>query len=394
MTDHRTAPLHPLWTDEDLDRALDALHADDTGRLDTARATLDDALAHQGVPMLTASRDHDAAPPQPARTRRWVYGAVAAGVAVVAAAAVAFTGPFGHHAPKHQRAVPNRTTVATVPGGSTMRAAAVKTLQLGDPKLRPGQYLYVKDVGRDLAIYDPGSYQLGLQITSETETWVPYDQTGTWVQHYEQLGEPKWLIGTPEQIAKHGAAVKRSMTSAHPPTWAEAACGDFYHVNSGGTARCVEGNEVRKQPNTQLLKQVPRDPKKYLVWAAEDSKVLDASGKPKHAPDLEQQAMQSSGMLLSSGIIPAELRSTIYRAIAMLPDLKVTERVANFNGKRGTALGIDGFGYRRELIIDPADGQYLGMRLIDLSTGEVPAGTVNYFDALTVAVVDKPRQRP
>jgi hypothetical protein len=394
MTDHRTTPPRPLWTDEDLDRALDALHADDaTGRLDTARATLDDALAHQGVPMLTASRDHDAAPP-PARRRRWLYASIAAGVAVVAAAAVALTGPFGEHQssqhqrPQHQRAaVPDRTTVATVPGGSTMRAAAVRTLRLGDPKVGPGQYLYVKDVAQNLAVYNPGGYQLGLRVTGQTEKWVPYDQSAIWVQHYAQVGQPKWVIGTPEQIAKHGAKVERELIGGHPPAWTEAACGDFYHVMNGGTARCVAGNEVRKQPNTQLLKQVPRDPKAYLRWAA--------GGATAHPDDAEREAMQTSAMLLSSGIIPAELRATIYRALATLPDLKVTERVANLNGTRGTALGIDSVDQRQEVIIDPDTGQYLGARSIALSGDDIiPPGTVTYFDALTVAVVDQPRQRP
>lgn len=387
MTDHGNEPPRPLWTDEDLDQALTALHSDEvTGHVDTARATVNDALAHQGVPTLTASRDHDAAPPRPARGRRWGYAAIAAGVAVVAAAAVAFTGPFGHHAPHRKQAAPDKKTVATVPGGGTMRAAATKTIQFGDPKLGPGQYLYVKDVSQNVAIYDPGTYVLGLRVTSKTEKWVPYDQAGTWVQHYAQVGQPKWVIGTPEQIAKHGAKVKRSLTSGHPPTWTEAACGDFYHVNTGGTPHCVQGNEVRKQPNTFLLKKVPQDPKKYLSWAAE--------GKSVHGADVQQQVMQTSGMLLSSGVIPAKLRATIYSALATLPDLKVTERVANLNGKRGIALGIDGYGYRRELIIDPGNGQYIGMRMTDLSTDEAPAGTVEYLDAMTVAVVDKPRQRP
>ncbi|BCJ36457.1 hypothetical protein Athai_39600 [Actinocatenispora thailandica] len=387
MTDHRTEPIRPLWTDADLDRALDALHADDAGeRLGTARATLDDALAHQGVPMLTPSRQHDGTPPRPIRTRRWVSAAIAAGVAVVAAAAVAFTGPFGqHHPSQHKRAaVPDKTTVATVPGGSTMRAAATKTVQFGDPKLGPGQYLYVKDISSEVYVYAPDHYTLAWRRTTQTEKWVPYDQSGTWVQHFGQIGSIKWLVGTKEQIAKHGAQARKGF--GDPPAWTEAACGDFYHVYSGGTPRCVQGNEVRKQPNTELLKQVPQDPKKYLAWAA--------NGKPVHAADVEQQVMQTSAMLLSSGVIPAKLRGTIYRALAMLPNLKVTERVANLAGRRGTALGLDAYGDREEIIIDPDTGQYIGMRITALSDSDVPAGTVRDLDAMTVSVVDKPRQRP
>lgn len=390
MTD-RTEPMRALWTDDELNRALDALHADEAGQLTTARATLDDALAHQGVPMLTASRDRDTAAPRPPRRRRWLYASIAAGVAAVAAAAVAFTGPFGqpqHQPPRHQRAaVPDRTTVATVPGGSTMRAAAARTLRFGDPKVGPGQYLYVKDVAQSLAVYGGDSGPLGLRITGQTEKWVPYDQSGTWVQHYEQVGKPKWVIGTRAQIAKRGAKLERELTGSHPPSWAEAICGDFYHAMNGGTPRCVDGNEVRKQPNTQLLKQVPRDPKAYLRWAA--------GGATAHPDDVEREAMQTSSMLLSSGVIPAALRATIYRALATLPDLKVTERVANFNGKRGTALGLDSVDRRQELIIDPDTGQYLGARSSALAGNDVlPSGTVDYFDALTVAVVDRPRQRP
>jgi hypothetical protein len=388
MTDHHTEPNRSLWTDEDLDRALDALHTDEAGELGTARATLDDALAHQGVPMLTTFRDHDATPPpRPAHTRRWVYGAVAAGVAVVAAAVVAFTGPFGTHQPQHEhRAAPEKTTVATVPGGDTMRAAAAKVRTFKPVQPGPGQYLYVKEINSDLYVSADTTWNLAFRRKTQFETWIPYDEAGTWTQHFTRIGKDQWVVGDEKTIAKHGKFAKDGF--GEPPTWATAICGDFHHAEQGGAQSCLN-NEVTKQPNKFLIdKKVPKEPRKFLAWAAEGDSVQSA--------DVEQRVLQNATMLLRSGVVSADLESTIYQALAMLPDLKVTERVANLAGKRGIALGVDAYGDRQELILDPKTGQYLGTRIVVLTADNtgVPAGTVRGYSAVQFAVVDKARQRP
>ncbi|BCJ29373.1 CU044_5270 family protein [Actinocatenispora sera] len=387
MTDHRTEPARPLWTDEDLDRALDALHTDEAGQLGTARATLDDALAHQGVPMLTASRGHDAPPPRPARTRRWAYGAVAAGVAVVAAAAVAFTGPFGAHSPQHKhKAAPAKTTVATVPGGDAMRAAAAKVRTFKPVQPGPGQYLYVKEISSDLYTTADTTWSLSYRRKTQLETWIPYDQAGTWTQHFTRIGKDQWVVGDKKTIAKHGKFAKGGF--GEPPAWATATCGDFHHAEQGGTQSCLD-NEVKKEPNKFLIaRKVPNDPRKFLAWAADGDSVRGA--------DIEQRVLHNATMLLRSGVVSADLESTIYQALAMLPDLKVTERVANLAGKRGIALGIDAYGDRQELILDPKTGQYLGTRIVSLTADDtgVPAGTIRNYSAVQFAVVDKPRERP
>jgi hypothetical protein len=99
--------------------------------------------------------------------------------------------------------------------------------------------------------------------------------------------------------------------------------------------------------------------------------------------------------LLRSGLVPADLRAALYRALALLPGLEITEDVANLAGKHGTAFGIDGDIERQDLIIDPATGEFIGERTVALAGGPLyPAGTVTNFSSVSTTVVDAIGTKP
>lgn len=73
--------------------------------------------------------------------------------------------------------------------------------------------------------------------------------------------------------------------------------------------------------------------------------------------------------LLKNGLVPADLRAGLYKALALVPGVTITENVKNLDGKTGIAIGrteILRGGMREEIIIDPDTGLVIGER--DLMT--------------------------
>jgi hypothetical protein len=83
-------------------------------------------------------------------------------------------------------------------------------------------------------------------------------------------------------------------------------------------------------PTKQQLAELPRDPQKLYDLMAADLSVVN---KPKFGGVLD-----IASKLLKTGTVPADLKESIYRAVAKIPGLKVTEQVANLDGRTGVAL--------------------------------------------------------
>jgi hypothetical protein len=347
MTEHEP---RTLWTDEQLDEALHTLRARDTGDLSGPRAAL-----HEG---LDAPRR---------RHRRWPYAAVAAGVAVVAAVGLVVTDPFGGHpagttAGGHASPTAPPHTGTTVTAAGALNLAAEHTTTIADVTVRPGQYLYVdnsvKSVSQEVG-------KLAWRQTFRTQTWVPADGTGTWTQTNTRVGPVEWLVGSAAEAAKEGT----DATKPGPPAGTvTAACGDFRAVFGGQQPSCDRPDSDLQQATPAMLAALPRDPHKLLDQLRE--------GQPLTS-DNEYSVLQRSWLILQSGLVHADLRATIYRMLALLPDLKVTERSANLDGERGTALGITMGDTRLDVILNPDTSQLVGERIVQVDKANgLPAGTV------------------
>jgi hypothetical protein len=174
-----------------------------------------------------------------------------------------------------------------------------------------------------------------------------------------------------------------------PDGQVSARCGDFIAVFDHRTPSC--GHDDGKQFTSAQLARLPRDPHALLA-------ILNPtlpSGKPVGAGP----ALGSSVLILRSGLVPADLRAAIYQALALLPGLQVTDRSANLDGRVGVALGVDDepTNIRREIIIDPDTGQFIGERIVqlraDARTG-LPAGTLLDSSSVTTGVVGAVGQVP
>ena len=92
---------------------------------------------------------------------------------------------------------------------------------------------------------------------------------------------------------------------------------------------------------------------------------------------------------LRTGLVPADLRAALYRALTALPDVSLRDAV-NVDGRRCMAIVHDVGRTRTELMIDPDDGQFAGERdtLRSDSRSGLRAGMVISSTAVRTAVVD------
>ena len=140
-------------------------------------------------------------------------------------------------------------------------------------------------------------------------------------------------------------------------------------------------------PTAAFVAGLPRDPERLF-----DRLRNDTDG---HGRDPDQEVLVYAADALRSGLLPADLRAAIYRALTRLPSLKITERAATLDGRTGTALGVTAAGQRQEIVIDPETGVFIGERerLSEEMEG-VRAGTMTGSSTVTYGIADQPWQRP
>jgi hypothetical protein len=112
---------------------------------------------------------------------------------------------------------------------------------------------------------------------------------------------------------------------------------------------------------------------------------LGADGREQAAKDW---AAQVPKVVVAAGAV----RAALYRALALIPGISIAAGTAVLDGATGTAFTLAVFSgaNRREIVIAPRGGQYLGERLItSRGFGAIPAGTAMESTAVTLAVVDR-----
>ncbi len=338
-----------MWSEDELDRALAALRADeapDERPLGLAKAEL-----------LTAAGMH--VDPEPDRPRRrWGWWAAAAATVVTVVASVVVV----QNVQLHQN-VPSAA-------GEQLRIAADNIVAVDQP-LGPGQYRYIATHAWWMATIGKYSYL----AENVLETWVPADEKQEWLWRRDVTGARQWVAGTEAQARADGIDIDT-------PGWPEgewrARCGDWFAAD--------EDREPCSQPagwatpDDGFMASLPRDPDKLYARMRKDT-----AGKGQDA-DLEM--VVNAADILRTGLVPGDLRAAIYRALAKVPAMQITEQVANLDGQKGTAYGVSAKGQRHDIIVDPATGQFIGEREVtEQAFDDIPAGTVTSYTSMTTAVV-------
>lgn len=335
--------IRNMWSDDELDRALSALHpaeAADERPFQRAKA---DLLVAAG-----AREPAPEAPRAPRRRGRWM-AAVGTVAAMVAGVLVVQTIQAGDH-------IPNAAA-------EQLNSAASK-IDVVDEPLGPGEYRYVATHAWWLRAGE-GHVFLAENLL---EKWVPDDDNQPWLERSHETGAYRWVAGD-EEAAKHQGLLPKPgqpQSSTHP------SCG----------RDC--GWQV---PSHAFLAGLPRDTDELY-----DRLRADTDGRGPD-PDLEMVVYVAD--VLRSGMVPADLRAALYRVLGLVPGLEITEQVANLDGVEGTAYGVSANGRRHDVIIDPKTGQFIGERQISENDSEqIPAGTVTSYTSVTTAAAPTSGVRP
>lgn len=339
--------VRAMWSEEELDQALAALGADDSTDDRTFHAARTELLMAAGAP----------APEPPAQPRRrWGWWVSAAGTVAAVVASV-----FVVQTVRMDDNVPN---AAAVKG---LNSAADRINAVDEP-LGPGEYRYIATHAWWMSTFEEYSY-LGENLL---ETWVPADETQVWMWRRDVTDARKWVAGTEAEARADNLPIDEA---SWPEGEWQAPCGDWYAADENRQPCSTKGSW--QSPNAEFLAALPRDP--AALYDQLRAEVGDRG---------EAHMVTYAADLLRSGLVPADLRAALYRTLAKVPGLEITERFANLDGAKGTAYGISENGIRHDLIVDPATGQFIGEREItEKGFGRIPPGTVIGYTSVTTAVV-------
>ena len=248
------------------------------------------------------------------------------------------------------------------------RAASVAAV---DPPARGEQYWAIRTVGTKTAgaalVDASGEMESGATylVTGERVDYVAVDGARpSWTESTDairvmQLSGPK-DFGRPERSAS--AWTSNLTPSDIPSNW--------------------------QVPSPAFLAGLPRD-----VTALRERLYADSAGR---GPSADGEAVVYVADALRSGLVPADLRSALYRVLETVPGIEVTADQATIDGRTGTALGRFevAHGQRQELVIDPSSGEVIGERTIQVEARDgIPAGTVVGDTAVTRTLVDEVPER-
>ncbi|HWH97842.1 MAG TPA: CU044_5270 family protein [Pseudolysinimonas sp.] len=251
-----------------------------------------------------------------------------------------------------------------------LHSAALAAIETSDPIVAEGQYLLVDTTAVLGATTTPdGDTYVSYLTISDEQLYVPADRTDPWVwsrsltKPYETFGpeseraaEERWQ----EAVAERGEGSRELV---------EAAGGDFYSYPS--------------PVGPAALAALPRDPQKLLNHIYE---VTRGTGR-----SADGEALVYIAELLHSGVVPADLRAALYEAVAGIPGVEITEKVATLDGQVGMSIGRveTADNTRQDIIIDPTTGLFIGEREVNLEAAwGFPANTATKWTSVRTSVVD------
>lgn len=265
---------------------------------------------------------------------------------------------------------------ATAEAAEVLNNAAAATLQTSDPVVGPGQYLKIGTTAvyaGGVALGDPGAGGRSVEWLdkSSDQLYIPADHAAEWIWNRE----PRIPTTFFSEEAKAEATKYQQSQTGDPIRMGEllrAPGGNFY-----GEQRLLFAG----MPLFDGVKTLPRDPQALLD-------TIRQRGKPDRP---EAETLEAIAEALKTGVVPADLRAALYKAAALIPGVTVVERQANFDGKTGTAIGIEhpNREVRTDIIIDPSTGLLIGERAVTLkATTDFPAGTATSWTSVQTSVVD------
>ena len=350
--------VREMWSEDELDAALAALESE----VDTK----DEALARSRADLMAAAGAPASIPAHRAR-RHWAWWSAAAATVLAIVGGLVFlqTG----NQPVASAAARELNSAADKIGGA-------------DEPVGAGQYRYVATHAWYLQTGVPsGDKEFSYFEEHLIETWVPADWRQEWLQRETVTGKRQWVDGSEAEARTAGLRPPPRRTSEN-----RARCGGFSAAIEG-IDPCTPGSW--DQVTVGFMDSLPRDPQQLY------DTLRDFEAREHGDGDRGYRMLSHAAELLHTGLARADLRAVLYRMLGMVPGLRITENVANLDGRKGIAFGMARGDQRLDVIIDPATGQYIGEREVALKGSDaVPAGTVQEYTSVVVAVVDHQGDKP
>ncbi|GGD90073.1 CU044_5270 family protein [Microbacterium murale] len=268
---------------------------------------------------------------------------------------------------------------------SVLSSAAAATVKVSDPVVGPGQYLFIRTdgvfastgtlkaedaerIGEEILPSDDVS---ALEKTHD-ELYVPADRSEDWVSIRCTRAPFQTFGPRSEAFAEQEAAVHEE----YEP--------DTIRRFPGGTtpSGVTIGGYFDGLHFSDDYDALPRDPRQLL------DRIYELNGN--FGPSRDGQALQWIIDALRGGTAPADFRAALYKAVAEIPGVEITEDQAALNGTTGIAIGRveTTSNTRYDLIIDAETGQFIGEREVTLDGyASFPAGTATSWTAVTTTVV-------
>ncbi|WP_101844593.1 CU044_5270 family protein [Zhihengliuella sp. ISTPL4] len=271
---------------------------------------------------------------------------------------------------------------------SALHSAALATMEVSDPAVGPGQYLFVRTDGAFGAVgtLEADAEKIrannGNTVTEgdvsmidgyHDELYVPADRDDDWV--WIQCG--RWPLQT---------------FGPRSEAFASEQAVNFYPADSSVIRRFPggigpDGHSLAGYRTMTAARvdddALPRDPAELL------SKIHELNGTSGQSRD--GQALEWITSALERGTAPAEFRAALYKAAALIPGVTITDQQATLNGTTGIAIGrFEPTNHvQYDIIIDPDTGRYIGEREVTLTAfASFPAGTTTSWTTVTTSVVD------
>jgi hypothetical protein len=272
---------------------------------------------------------------------------------------------------------------ATALAAQTLNRAANIVANRPDPPIPAGQYQYIRVHSWNMGGADSAGGGSTVAVLQESirEVWRPSRYTEQWLERRTITGRRKVILGTRRQVRAAGL-----LSPVPAPIVWRARCAGY------GSSRPCAGSADRggwDVPTPQWIATLPRGPRELYARLRRDA-LIDGHD--------DAHMLVTAADALRSGLLPADVRAALYRALTYVPHLDVTARTANLDGVSGTALGMNSqdSGSRLEIIVDPATGRFIGERetQIDSVPGGLQAGTLIRSSSVSTTIVGRQGTRP
>jgi hypothetical protein len=343
--------------------------------------------------VLNSTTYRDTAPNHRAARRRSRRTAVAiAGGALALAAALGSATLLPDHAAKAPGLAQQAGSTDTVTGLMTLAAQTASTTS--PLNLRAGQVIYVRSNG-----HTTGSYQVGggaKQGSSEKFVHTLEDSRNElWVEPEGMLtvrvNNTQGLSRKPLTPADAALAKQEGFNFNQPPTVLERpdpknpnGCCLQQEYDKGKKSVETHGGSLL-HPTAAYLAGLPTEPSAMLAVLRKE-----IGDQNKHTPD--EQAFSAIMQLIREAdpILPAAVRATLYRAIALIPGVSRSAGYVDVDGQQGIAIGrTDGTGFREEFILDVTGRHVIGFGTVQVTAENgIPAGTTSR-ETIEYRAVDK-----